>query len=253
MSSVGSRSDDSDVDSDELALHIALERSKMESCGNSGFGATPPLPRWRRADAAAGPAQPTRSSCRAAQTPLAPRRVLPPPTASPCTQRYVLVPAPPTSASTRTPESKAHVARRERQRSLGRGEAGQSVRCHRGMPTERDEDERLLAWVYRRSLTTAEKDARRLRRKNAKAPRLAIEQSEREAKEAAKEKTRLARLKQEQDKAVRRIKELIVLSDDDYDNSESDSSSYDDQDPLPATDDYSCVGDPKGKGPAKKW
>ena len=44
---------------------------------------------------------------------------------------------------------------------------------------------------------TAETDAHRLRQKNAKALRLAIEQSERDAKEAAAEKARVARLKRE--------------------------------------------------------
>ena len=56
---------------------------------------------------------------------------------------------------------------------------------------ELDEDERLLTWVYRRSLTTVETDARRLRWKNTKALRIAIEQFEREAAAAA----RLAKLK----------------------------------------------------------
>ena len=97
-----------------------------------------------------------------------------------------------------------------------------------------------------RSLTTAETDARRLGRKNAKALRLAIEQSEREAKEAAAEKVRVARLKREQDRAVRRMKGLIVLED-------SCTFSSDDQDPPPAADAYSCAGDRKGKGPARKW
>ena len=59
------------------------------------------------------------------------------------------------------------------------------MRRRRGMEAEPDEDARLLERVYRRSLTTAETDARRLRRKNAKALRLAIEQLECEAKEAA--------------------------------------------------------------------
>ena len=52
--------------------------------------------------------------------------------------------------------------------------------CRRGMQTELDEDVRLLDSVYRWSLTTAETDAQRLRQKNA------IEQSEREAAEAAR-------------------------------------------------------------------
>ena len=94
-------------------------------------------------------------------------------------------------------------------------------------------------------------DARHLRRKNVKALRLAIEQSEREAKEAAAEKARVARLKREQDRAVRRMKGLIVLSDSD--DGDSSTSSSDDQDPPPATDAYRYAGDRKGKGPARKW
>ncbi|KAE8782064.1 Phosphorylated carbohydrates phosphatase [Hordeum vulgare] len=87
----------------------------------------------------------------------------------------------PTALSrTRTSESEARVARRERQRQRERLEAEQSVRPRHGMEAEPDEDVRLVKWVYRRSLTTVEMDARRLRRKNAKALRIAIEQSERE-------------------------------------------------------------------------
>ena len=109
--------------------------------------------------------------------------------------------------------------------------------------------------MYRRSLTTAETAARRLRWKNAKVLRLAIEQSEREAKEAAAEKAQVARLKREQDRAVRRMKGLIVFSDSDSDNSDCDSctSSSDDQDPPPAAEDYNCAGTQKGKGPPRKW
>ena len=59
--------------------------------------------------------------------------------------------------------------------------AEQSVR-HRRMQTEPNKDERLLAWVYHWSLTTTKTDARRLRRKNMKVLRLAIEQPERKAK-----------------------------------------------------------------------
>ncbi|KAI4973850.1 hypothetical protein ZWY2020_041631 [Hordeum vulgare] len=45
MSSTDSRSDDSDVNPDELALRIALEWSKVQTGGNLGSGAMPPLPR----------------------------------------------------------------------------------------------------------------------------------------------------------------------------------------------------------------
>ena len=55
----------------------------------------------------------------------------------------------------------------------------------------------MIFWMW-----TAETDARRLRRKNAKALRLAIEQSKREEKEAAAEKARVVRVEREQDEEV---------------------------------------------------
>ncbi|KAE8773309.1 Bifunctional dihydroflavonol 4-reductase/flavanone 4-reductase [Hordeum vulgare] len=61
-------------------------------------------------------------------------------------------------------------------------------------------------------LTTVETDARRLRRKNVKALWIAMEQSEREVAEAV---ARLAKIKQEQDKEVSRLKGLVILSNDD--------------------------------------
>ncbi|KAE8771117.1 Phosphorylated carbohydrates phosphatase [Hordeum vulgare] len=128
----------------------------------------------------------------------------------------------------------------------------QSARRHHRMSIEPDEDECLLAWVYRRSLTTAETNTPRLRRKKAKALRLSIEQSEHEAKEAAKEKVRLAKMKWEEDRAVHRMNGLIVLSDSDSGDDNNGTSSCDDQDPSPAADGYSYAGDPRGKGPARK-
>jgi hypothetical protein len=127
--------------------------------------------------------------------PPGPRHLLPPLAAPLRGQQWVLVPAPP--ARTRTPESEARAAHRERQRARERDVAEQSTRRRRGMEADPDEDARLLAWVYCRSLTTAETDARRLRRKNAKALRLAIEQSEREVTEAAVEAARMAKLKRQ--------------------------------------------------------
>ena len=50
-----------------------------------------------------------------------------------------------------------------------------------------EEDKRLLPWIYRWPLTPAETDACRLRRKNLKALRLAIELNELEAREKAME------------------------------------------------------------------
>ncbi|KAE8795750.1 Phosphorylated carbohydrates phosphatase [Hordeum vulgare] len=116
------------------------------------------------------------------------------------------------------------------------------------MLVEPGEDERLLTWVYRLSLTTAETNGRRLPGKNAKALRLAIEQSEREAKEITEEKAGLAKMKQEQDRTVRRMNGLIVLSDFDSDDGDSDTSSSDDQDPPPSANGYTGANDPRGKG-----
>ena len=93
-------------------------------------------------------------------------------------------------------------------------------------------------------------DARRLRRKNAKALRLAIEESEREALKKAKEAARLAKFRHQQDPAIQRLKGLISIdSSSDGDGSSSDES----DDPPPADDRYSYAGDQKGKGPARKW
>ena len=66
------------------------------------------------------------------------------------------------------------------------------------------------------------------------------------------EKARVARLKREQDRAVHRMKGLIVLSDSDSDGDNSCRWSSDDQDPPPATDSHNYAGDRKGKGPARK-
>ena len=74
-------------------------------------------------------------------------------------------------------------------------------------------------------------DARWLWRKNAKALRLAIEQTEREAEEAASQAARLAKLKRQQDRAVQRLKGLIVLSDSSSDGDEHVASSDDSDDP----------------------
>ncbi|KAE8814678.1 Phosphorylated carbohydrates phosphatase [Hordeum vulgare] len=111
------------------------------------------------------------------------------------------------------------------------------------MPAEPGNDECLLALVYRRSLTTVETHARRLRR-NAKALRLAIEQSEREAKKLAKEKARLMKMKWGQGRPSDG-RPHRPLDDGDKGTSSSD--------PPPVVDSYSCVGDPKGRGPVRKW
>ena len=59
----------------------------------------------------------------------------------------------------------------------------------------------------------------------------------------------MARLKREQDRAVRRMKGLIVLSDSDSDSDDSCSSSSDDQDPSPAADTYRR---PEGQRPGEE-
>jgi hypothetical protein len=89
-----------------------------------------------------------------------------------------------------------------------------------------------IASVLRRSLTTAETDARRLRRKNAKALRLTIK---------ASAKAKAMRDAQEQERLLRRLagEHMIKLSDN-----------SDDDDPL-AADAY--TEDRKGKGVARKW
>ncbi|KAE8814282.1 Phosphorylated carbohydrates phosphatase [Hordeum vulgare] len=86
-----------------------------------------------------------------------------------------------------------------------------------------------------RSLAMTETDAHRLRQKNVKTLRLAIEQSEHEEKEAKKDKARLAKLKREQDMTVHQMKGLIVISNSDDDN-DSCTSTSEDQDPPLAAD-----------------
>ncbi|KAE8785676.1 Phosphorylated carbohydrates phosphatase [Hordeum vulgare] len=120
------------------------------------------------------------------------------------------------------------------------------------MPTDPDEDERLLAWMYCQPLIMAETDARRLRRKNVKALCLAIEQLESEAKEAAAKATRVAKLKRERDRVVRQMKGLIVLSESDEEDGDNCTSDDEDQYPSPTANGYSCIGDRKGKGPTRK-
>jgi hypothetical protein len=91
----------------------------------------------------------------------------------------------------------------------------------------------------------AETKARRLRTLNAKQLRLGIEQSERDAAKAA----RVAKLKRQQDRVVRRLQGFIVI----FDSSSSNRSDGSDVDPPPTADSYSSAGDRKGKGPVRKW
>ena len=245
MSSSGSDSG-SELDyEEEMALRIALERSKVETCGSSGSGASPQLPLWRSADAGAGPSRPARSSARTAQSA---------PSSSPDGRSSTRAAV---GASARIAGPHAHSkiggVCHERQRARERDTVEQSTHRCRGMEADPDDDARVLTWVYHLSLTTVQTDACRLRRKNAKELRLAIEQSEHELKEAATEKALVARSKREQDRAVRRMKGLIVLSDSDSDGGDNCTSSSDDQDPQPAVDAYRCARDREGKGPARKW
>lgn len=120
-----------------------------------------------------------------------------------------------------------------------------SRHCHE-MPTVPSEKERLLALVYHRSLTMAKKDTRRLRRKSVKALRRGLEQSAREAPEAA----RAAKLKRQQDRTVQRRTGYIdssSLSDitDGFDNPPRVADAY------PNT--YSSARDRKGKWPMRRW
>ena len=115
------------------------------------------------------------------------------------------------------------------------------------MPAVPDDDERLLQWVYYRSLTTVEMEVPRLRRIDAKALQLGILQSEREAEEAA----RVAKLKQKQDHIVRCLKGYIIINSSSSDDSDDNDGS--DDDIPPAAGPYSSAGDRKGQGPARKW
>lgn len=98
---------------------------------------------------------------------------------------------------------------------------------------------------------TAETDAWRLRRKNAKVLRLAIELSECEASKEAK----AARHAKEQDHLLRRLSGLNCNSDSDLTGGST--SSYDDG-ASPHADAYmeeghSHIDDWKGKEPERKW
>ena len=111
----------------------------------------------------------------------------------------------------------------------------------------------FLVSVLRHSLTTAETDTQRLCRKNAKALRLAIELSKREAtKEAA---AKAARHAKEQDRLLRRLSSMSYSSDSDMMDG---STSNSDGDTPPHADAYTEEGHSradgrKGKGPARKW
>lgn len=99
-----------------------------------------------------------------------------------------------------------------------------------GLSAAPNAGEHLLTTVLYRSLTTAETDARHLRRKNVKALQLGIEQSDREAKEKTAAATAKAvRLAKRQNRAIRRMNGYISSS---YDNSDVTNGS--DDPPLPS-------------------
>lgn len=110
----------------------------------------------------------------------------------------------------------------------------------------------LLHDVIRRSFTSVETDARRRRRKNAKALRIGIEKSERLAKQKAAAAAKAARLTKEQARAARRLAGIRFSF-----SSDSGTTTNDDDSPLAAdayAEDYNrCFGDPKGKRPTRKW
>ena len=68
--------------------------------------------------------------------------------------------------------------------------------------------------------------------------------------EKAKEAARLAKLRRQQDRAVQRLKGLVIVdsSSDDDDDDGGGSSSEESYDPPPADVGYRYAGDPKGKG-----
>ena len=80
----------------------------------------------------------------------------------------------------------ARAARRERQRARKREAAGETLAARWARAsTPMDPEAMLLVSVLRRSLMTAETDARRLRRKNAKPLWLTIKLSKLEANKEA--------------------------------------------------------------------
>ncbi|KAE8769069.1 Phosphorylated carbohydrates phosphatase [Hordeum vulgare] len=89
-----------------------------------------------------------------------------------------------------------------------------------------DTEERLLQWVYRRSLTMTDTDAQWLQRINFEQLWLDIEQSEREAAEATSEAARVAKLKRNQDRLPRLHRHLLSPSSDGSDSDGSDVDGF---------------------------
>lgn len=105
----------------------------------------------------------------------------------------------------------------------------------------------------RRSLTSAETDARRLQHKNVMALWLGIEVSKRLARENEIAKTRAEHHTKEWDRAIHRLSGYISSTSD----ISTTGTKNDDEDP-PSADAYTQQmyhrsGYCKGKGPDKKW
>ncbi|KAE8803836.1 hypothetical protein D1007_20357 [Hordeum vulgare] len=267
MADDGSRSDGSNVDVEEVALRIALRQSLRDqgvpsgggsassetvarqrsairsgsassgtvACQRSavggGFASSGPVARRRSAGDVAGPSCEVRSSDPSYSGRSAPDQVRhPPPLASAPeavpSHRWVLVPASGTGHM-RTPESEACAAPHERHRARKRGEALAARRSTSSASV--NPEDTLLVGVLLCSLTMAETDVRRLRRKNDEALRLAIQLSEREGAKEVATKAKPARHTKEQDRLLHRLSGMRCSSDDD-DNDVSTTSGSDDDD-----------------------
>ena len=143
-----------------------------------------------------------------------------------------------------------------RQRARKREAAGETlVTRWAHASTLMDPEAMLLVSVLRRSLMTAETDARRLRRKNAKALRLAIELSKREANKEAVVKAKATCHAKEHDRLLHRLSGIRCGSDSDPTHGCT-SSSDDGASPHPNAykeEGHSRVDDRNGEGPARKW
>lgn len=110
----------------------------------------------------------------------------------------------------------------------------------------------LLCYVICRSFTLVGTDARR-RRKNAKALRLSIKESERIAQQRVASEAKAQRLAKEQARAAQCLAWLCSSSP-----SNDGDTTTDDDDAPPAAGTYTAEfyrrsEDRKGKGPARKW
>ncbi|KAE8770804.1 hypothetical protein D1007_57360 [Hordeum vulgare] len=156
----------------------------------------------------------------------------------------------------RTPEFEARASRHERHRARERGEKPAALRSTSSAMV--DPEDTLLDGVLRRSLATAETDARRHRRKNFEALRLAIQLSKREAAKEAAMKEKAARDAKEQDRLLRRLSRMRCSSGDDDSDASTTFGSNDDDDAPPHADAYTeeehiDVDVRKGNGAARKW